>query len=128
ESYNAESLRIALTNAPVEFGDYFPLKTKWTISPTRMAQAGDLIFCVRGSTTGRRVVADDSYCLGRGVCAIRAKNDARTFLYQTVNISLGRLLLNTTGSVFPNLNAPDLKGFPVVVPTQPVLEIFERIA
>src|SRR6266496_3287650 len=27
-----------------------------------MAQAGDLIFCVRGSTTGRRVVADDSYC------------------------------------------------------------------
>jgi type I restriction enzyme S subunit len=126
ESYNADGVGIALINGPVEFGDHFPVKTKWTTSPTRLAQAGDLILCVRGSTTGRRVVADGSYCLGRGVCAIRAKNHQRTFVYQTVNIGLDRLLSNTTGSVFPNLSAPDIKGFPILIPPQRVVDTFGR--
>jgi type I restriction enzyme S subunit len=79
-SYNVNGLGTPLINGPVEFGDHFPVKTKWTTLSTRLAQAGDLILCLRGSTTGRRVVADDSYCLGRGVCAIRPNRGMRTFL------------------------------------------------
>src|SRR5579872_4828015 len=52
ESYNAQGKGTPLINGPVEFGDYFPVKSKWTTSPTRIATRGDLIFCVRGSTTG----------------------------------------------------------------------------
>jgi type I restriction enzyme, S subunit len=47
ESYNVNGIGVPLINGPVEFGEYFPIKSKWTTSPTRMARKGDLIFCVR---------------------------------------------------------------------------------
>ena len=126
ESYNAEGLGIPLINGPVEFGDYFPVKTKWTEAATRFASESDLIFCVRGSTTGRRVVSDGEYGIGRGVCAIRAKGGCHSFLYQTINHGLNRLLEKTTGSVFPSLSAPDIKGFSVLKPSMAILEAYER--
>ena len=127
DTYNTQALGIPLINGPVEFGDYYPVKAKWTTSPARVTQAGDLVLCVRGSTTGRRVIADSVYCLGRGVCAIRTKNETRIFICQTVNANLERLLSKTTGSVFPNLGAPDIKSFPVLVPERRVMETFERL-
>jgi type I restriction enzyme S subunit len=127
ESYNADGIGIPLINGPVEFGDYFPVKTKWTEAATRFAAEGDLIFCVRGSTTGRRVVSDGEYGIGRGVCAIRAKGGYHSFLYQTINVGLDRLLEKTTGSVFPSLSAPDIKGFSVLKPSKGILEAYERI-
>ncbi|HWB58664.1 MAG TPA: restriction endonuclease subunit S [Chthoniobacteraceae bacterium] len=127
DSYNADGIGIPLINGPVEFGDYFPVKTKWSVAATRFAADGDLIFCVRGSTTGRRVIADGEYCIGRGVCAIRAKNGLNGFLYQTINVDLDRLLQKTTGSVFPNLSAPDIKGFKVLKPSNEILGVYERI-
>ena len=78
------------------------------------SREGLLIFCVRGSTTGRRVVADGVYCLGRGVCAIRSRDDRQEFTDLTVAHRLDRLLGRTTGSVFPNLTGPTLKQFSVV--------------
>ncbi len=127
DSYNLNGEGIPLINGPVEFGDYFPVKTKWTVEPTRMAERGDLIFCVRGSTTGRRVIADDSYCIGRGVCTIRAKNSAKVFLYQTINAGIEDLLTKTTGSVFPSLSAPDIKNFSIVVPPWSIIEEFQEL-
>lgn len=127
KSYNAEGIGTPLINGPVEFGDYFPVKSKWTILQTRTAAKGELILCVRGSTTGRRVVAEDTYCLGRGVCSIRALNVPRTFIYHLINLHLARLLSKTTGSVFPSLSAPDIKQFPVVVPDRPVTMEFGRL-
>ena len=91
----------------------------------RFAAEGDLIFCVRGSTTGRRVVSDGEYGIGRGVCAIKAKGGHHGFLYQSINVGLDRLLEKATGSVFPSLSAPDIKGFSVLKPSEDVLELYE---
>ena len=127
ESYNSNGIGRPLINGPVEFGDYFPVRTKWTEAATRFAAEGDLIFCVRGSTTGRRVVSDGEYGIGRGVCAIRAIGGYHSFIYQTINIGLDRLLEKTTGSVFPSLSAPDIKGFSVLNPSKSIIEAYERM-
>lgn len=126
DSYNSDGVGIPLINGPVEFGDYFPVRTKWTTASERLANVSDLIFCVRGSTTGRRVVSDGDYCIGRGVCAIRAHNNHHGFLYQTINFGLNRLLSKTTGSVFPSLSGPDIKGFQVLVPAKSVVTAYEE--
>jgi type I restriction enzyme, S subunit len=128
QSYNAVGIGIPLINGPVEFGEYFPLKSKWTTSPTMVSLPGDIIFCVRGSTTGRWVIADDSYCLGRGVCSIRPEKVPRTFLYRLIQYELGRLLSKTTGSVFPSLSASDIRGFSVLVPGEKAVQAFARYA
>ncbi len=125
DSYNTDGRGNPLINGPVEFGEYFPQQTKWTVSGSRFAREGDLVFCVRGSTTGRRVVADREYCIGRGVCAIRGNGGIRSFIYQTINFGLERLLSKTTGSVFPSLSSPDIKRFSVLKPAEQVVAAYE---
>jgi type I restriction enzyme, S subunit len=123
-TYNDEQVGTPLINGPVEYGDYFPLKKKWTTAPTRLCREGDLIFCVRGSTTGRRVHSDGEYCLGRGVCAIRGKDHSQAFVDIAVEVGMERLLTKTTGSVFPNLSSKDIKSFSLIVPSSNALERF----
>ena len=128
DTYNSSGVGKPLINGPVEFGEYFPAKTKWTEAGTRFSSEHDLIFCVRGSTTGRRVVADAEYALGRGVCAIRARSNFHSFLYKSIEYNLQRLLEKTTGSVFPSLSAPDIKGFAVLTPDLRIVEHFEKVS
>ena len=124
DTYNEQGDGVPLINGPAQYGDFFPVKTKWTTSPTRLSQSGDLILCVRGSTTGRRVVSDGVYCLGRGVCSIRARSACQEFARLSVHFALSRLLTKTTGSVFPNLSGPSIKSLQVVVPERLVLDEF----
>ena len=127
DTYNDIGLGTPLVNGPVEFGERFTIRRKWTTQPGRLAQSNDLIFCVRGSTTGRRVISDGIYCLGRGVCAMRPRNGEWCFIHQLIAFSLERMLTRVSGSVFPNLNGPDLKQFVVVVPPSPFRSEFQRI-
>lgn len=122
-SYNTVGQGYPLVNGPVEFGAYFPVQSKWTSEPTRLSETGDLIFCVRGSTTGRSVKSDGTYCLGRGVCGIRAKH--QRFVDACVSAHLPRLLERATGSVFPNLGTADLNSFKVVSPPKAEVERYE---
>lgn len=127
DTYNTEGVGTALVNGPVEFGSYFTTKSKWTTSPTKLCKSKDLIVCVRGSTTGRFVVSDDTYCLGRGVCSFSA------FKFQEyVNLvyknSLQELLTLTTGSTFPSWSRDDLNSINVLLPCDDSLAEFENLA
>lgn len=126
-TYNEIGIGSPLINGPVDFGEHFPLKRKWTTAPPRFSISGDLVFCVRGSTTGRRIVADGEYCLGRGVCAIRANAGSQAFVNQTIDSHTDRLLQCVTGSVFPNLSAPQIRGFDILRPPNFVVEAFSNL-
>lgn len=125
ESYNEDGEGVALINGPVEFGEYFTLKTKWTTDPKRYCEKDDLIFCVRGSTVGKNVIADDKYAIGRGVCAIRSKYQSH--LIQLVKFNLNEMLKDVTGSTFPNIDRLTLEAYPVAISNNTLLEEFEKI-
>ena len=57
-TYNTAGEGIPLLNGPTEFGERHPDCTVFTNAPVKECGAGDLIFCVRGSTTGRMNWAD----------------------------------------------------------------------
>ncbi len=116
DTYNTIGVGTPLVNGPVEFGDRFTVRSKWTTAPIRLCRAEDLVFCVRGSTTGRTVIADGEYALGRGVAAFRSTIDATHFVPCLVKESLDVFLERTTGSVFPNLSGGDIKATCVLVP------------
>ncbi|EHH0801823.1 restriction endonuclease subunit S, partial [Vibrio vulnificus] len=125
-TYNDQNEGTPLVNGPVEFGVYHPVAQKWTTAPTKMSKNKDLIVCVRGSTTGRYVVSDGEYCLGRGVCSIRS-NDFPSFASYLFKSELNSLLHLTTGSTFPSWSGPTLKNFKVVVPPEAIIEKFELL-
>lgn len=115
-TYNDDGQGTPLCNGPVEYGDFFLRQIKWTTAPSKLAQRGDLIICVRGSTTGRHAFADAEYCLGRGVASIRGKHDCQEFVETAILSQMNRLLEKTTGSVFPSLSTQDIKKFGLVDP------------
>ena len=105
---------IALLNGPTEFGSYHPAPAQYTTDPRKFAEPGDLLFCVRGSTTGRMNWADQKYAIGRGIAAIRHRDDPslQPFIRGVIEIELSELLAQATGSTFPNVSATQLAELP----------------
>jgi type I restriction enzyme S subunit len=122
-TYNDHGEGLPLLNGPVEFGERFPKRVKWTTAPSRICEDGDLIVCVRGSTTGKRVKSNGVYCLGRGVCAI--SSGEQSFIDNLFGNEVESLLAQTSGSTFPSWSGPVLAQYPVVVPPRPLRQEFE---
>ena len=107
-SYNENKKGVPFLQGNSEFTDKYPIAVKYTTSPNKMANAGDILMSVR-APVGAINIADKSYCIGRGLCAISAKsgnNDYLRFLLQSKIAELNRI---STGSTFKAINSNDLK-------------------
>ena len=119
-SYNRDGLGAPLINGPTEFTDKHPTKIQWTSQPTTFCRKGDMLLCVRGSSTGRINISDDEYCIGRGVAAIRAKAEADTaFVTFQVSGAVQKILAATTGSTFPSIDGKSIRAIEVLAPPLP---------
>jgi type I restriction enzyme S subunit len=124
-TYNERGEGTPLVNGPVEFGERFTKQLKWTTAPTKLCGEGDLVVCVRGSTTGKYVKSDGVYCLGRGVCGLNSRYQC--FVDQLFVNELPTLLGQTSGSTFPSWTGPQLKNHPVLCPPPELLARFEAL-
>ena len=105
---------LPLLNGPTEFGSHHPTPVQFTTDARKRAMPGDVLFCVRGSTTGRMNWADREYAIGRGVAAIRHREgqDLQPMLRGVIEHHLPSLLAQATGSTFPNVSAKQLEAIP----------------
>jgi type I restriction enzyme S subunit len=118
DTYNKTGEGIPLINGPVEFTEGPFGKTvinQYTTSPTNLCEEGDLLLCVRGSTTGRTNIAGFRACIGRGVAAIRpffADQYIRLFIWRlrASIIAMGR------GIAFPSVSRQQIEELPVPLP------------
>jgi type I restriction enzyme S subunit len=118
ESYNKTGEGIPLINGPVEFtaGPFGKtIINQYTTAPTNLCEEGDLLLCVRGSTTGRTNIAGFRACIGRGVAAIRpffADRYVRLFIWRqrASIIAMGR------GIAFPSVSRQQIEELPVPLP------------
>ena len=121
DTYNTTGNGTPLINGPVEFGPGafgLTVKTKFTTAPNKMCRKGDLILCVRGSTTGKTNIADFDACVGRGVAAVRAKQ-FQPWVNYFIHWKTSAIFALGTGSTFPNITAPALAAIPIPVPPLP---------
>ena len=124
-TYNEQGDGTPLVNGPVEFGERYTKQVKWTTAPTKFCKEGDLVVCVRGSSTDKYVKSDGVYCLGRGVCGFSSKYQC--FVDQLFENELPTLLGQTSGSTFPSWTGPQLKNHPVLSPPRELLARFEAL-
>ncbi len=123
-TYNSVGVGSILVNGPVEFssGDLGKtVETKWTTSPKKFVPQETLLFCLRGSTTGRLNVSHKSLSIGRGVAGIIfSPKDSNSF-YHYVIWSLAQQIRGTfKGSTFPSITSPQLGNY--LVPIVPIRE------
>ncbi len=118
DTYNKSGDGVPLINGPVEFtpGPFGrTVVNQFTTAPRKYCEEGDLLICVRGSTTGRTNVAAFRACIGRGVAAICSSFDddfIRLFLWRAREdiISMGR------GMAFPSVSKKQLEDLAIPLP------------
>ena len=123
-SYNENKDGIPFLQGNSEFTDKYPIAVKYTTLPNKMANTGDILMSVR-APVGAINIADKSYCIGRGLCAIAAKsgnNDYLRFLLQSKKIEFDRI---STGSTFKAINSSDLKNLEVPSKEQDITSLLE---
>ena len=120
ESSNTARLGLPLLNGPTEFGTRSPVPVQYTTDPRRTCEIGDILFCVRGSTTGRMNWADQVYAIGRGIAALRHKSgtEFQYYLRAVLDYNLPTLLQAATGSTFPNVSFSDLDELEIEFPLE----------
>lgn len=118
ESYNTSGQGMPLINGPVEFGDgpfEKTVRSKFTTEPTKLCKEGDLILCIRGSTTGRMNIAGFDACIGRGVAAIRA-SEYQPWVNHFVASIRDKIHALGTGATFPNVSGATLGALTIPIP------------
>jgi type I restriction enzyme S subunit len=118
ETCNTDGVGVPLLNGPTEFGIKNPKPVQFTTDPKKNCAVNDILFCVRGSTTGRMNWADKTYALGRGLASIRHKNGEqyRYFVRGIIDYNLPLLLASATGSTFPNVSKDQLAELEIAIP------------
>ncbi|MCA9129339.1 MAG: restriction endonuclease subunit S [Planctomycetales bacterium] len=117
-TYNMVGDGVPLVNGPTEFTDTSPIAKQWTTAPQRFCEKGDILLCVRGSSTGRINVADQQYCIGRGVAAIRSSEgtEGNAYLKQLLLELVTQILTTSVGSTFPSVDKGSLQELEVNIP------------
>jgi type I restriction enzyme S subunit len=121
DTCNENGIGTPLLNGPTEFTTNYPKPIQFTIDSRKNCEKGDLLFCVRGSTTGKMNWANQEYSIGRGLAAIRHKDDkaCNRFVKAIIEYKLNDLLAGATGSTFPNVSRSDLQNLLVDLPPLP---------
>ena len=106
EFCNTDKKGKPLLNGPTEFGQIFPEAVQYTTNGHRESNPDDILFCVRGSTTGKMNWSDRSYAIGRGLAAIHHNNglEYKAFVKALIEYKLPEMLIVANGSTFPRLH------------------------
>lgn len=118
-TYNKEKIGLPFFQGKADFGDYFPMPQIWCSSPKKIADPNDVLISVR-APVGPVNMADQRCCIGRGLTALRGKDDIDSwflfFYFKFIeNNWRGR------GSTFDAIRKPDLQNISI-----PYLSISER--
>ena len=114
-TYNIEGKGKILINGPAEYSVEnfgYTRAIKWTTLPVKFARKGDLLFCLRGSTTGRLNICHDDVAIGRGCAALRGEIDQDFFILAIFSLK-EKIIETFKGSTFPSVTSEDLNNYSI---------------
>jgi len=117
ETYNTEGIGLPLFQGKAEFGEEHPTAVKWCSAPRRTAEPGDILLSVR-APVGPTNVAAQKCCIGRGLAAIRARdNKAMTrYLLYFFRKFEKEISERGVGSTFAAINKTDIEDLELPLP------------
>lgn len=126
-SYNEKGIGCIFFQGRAEFGFRFPTIKLFTTEPRRMARQNDILMSVR-APVGDVNVANEDCCIGRGLCAIRSKDNFQSFILYTLWSVQNKLnIFNGEGTVFGSINKDSLNNLEIIVPNSNTIQKFENL-
>jgi type I restriction enzyme S subunit len=116
DSYNESKDGIPLIQGNADIKNRVTFPKIYTSEPTKLCHTGDVLMTVR-APVGAIAKSEHEACIGRGVCAIRAKNKINSnFLYQFLITYEPQWKNLEQGSTFSAVNGKDIKGMEINMP------------
>ena len=100
-----------------EFTTTSPVPVNACDTAPKRASAGDILLSVR-APVGALNIADRSYGIGRGLCAIRSTRADQRFLWWALQDSVADLQSRATGSTYEAVSVEDVAN--TLIPTPPL--------
>lgn len=119
ESYRKSPQGLPFFQGKADFGQKYPVPKVWCVLPMKKALPGDILISVR-APVGPTNIADVECCIGRGLAAIRTKNDIdRDFILAALKLYENKLARLSSGSTFGAIRLQDLESFEIPLPPLP---------
>ncbi len=116
DTYNKTGKGVVFYQGRAEFGNYFPKSRLYTTQPKKMAFSGDILMSIRAPVGDINLALIDC-CIGRGLVAIRSKNEKQSFIHYLLELNRERLeIFNMEGTVFGCIKKDQLNDMEFVVP------------
>ena len=112
-SYNEDGVGLPFFQGKTEFGSIYPDVKKWCSQPQKISQKGDVLLSIR-APVGPTNVAPYACCIGRGLAAIRGKNEIGTgYILFLMRWSQEEIRKKATGTTFEAISKKDISDFNV---------------
>ena len=118
EFYNTEGIGLPFLQGNRTFGYRFPKIDTYCSKPIKIAKNGEILFSVR-APVGDINIANQDICIGRGLAALKAKNDNNIFLFYLLHFLKREILNSEGGTVFGSINKKDLENLEILLPPLP---------
>lgn len=125
-TYNKDGKGLAFLQGKVDFGELYPTPSTWCTQPQKIAQPGDILICVR-APVGPTNLCNEMYCIGRGLAAIRPRDNADTwFVLYYLRLVEKQIADIGRGSTFDAVKREHLEK--ILIPLPPTKDEQKRIA
>ncbi|MFQ5849646.1 MAG: restriction endonuclease subunit S [Candidatus Binatia bacterium] len=117
-TYNESGKGLPFLQGAAEFGYMAPTPKLFCSSPVKIANAGDILISVR-APVGELNIADQRYCIGRGLATLRAREQrSQHFLLFALQFWKKRLSRLAARSTFRVVGKDDLVGLETLWPSE----------
>jgi type I restriction enzyme, S subunit len=127
EFYNQEGNGLPFNQGVGTYGNRFPNRVTYCSTNGRKAKMGDILFSVR-APVGRLNIADRDMIIGRGLAAIRHKNNLNSYLYYLLKIAFSNEDIIGNGAIFNSVGKDELKKFKIFEPDKNLVIKFNETA
>ena len=117
DTYNTEGNGLPFFQGKTEFGEMYPIATKYCAKPKKIARKNDILLSVR-APVGPVNIADTDCCIGRGLAAIRANEELLNykFLYLYMKAIEVEISGKGRGSTFGAIRGKVVRAIQIPLP------------
>jgi len=117
KDYNTSGRGIGYLTGPSDFGVESPIISKWTESPKRFAEPGDILLTVKGSGVGKiNRLRQERVAISRQIMAVRPKGVDPAFLFLLMASLSDHFAAQATGAAIPGISREHVTDLNVRLP------------
>lgn len=119
-TYNEKGEGLPFLQGKIEFGEIYPSPTIYCSNPIKIAEPNDILLSVR-APVGDVNIAPFRCCIGRGLSAIRAKQDKlhHLLLFYYLKLNGKKFEALSAGSTFKAIRRQEIENYLVPLPPLP---------